>query len=139
MRMKKYPPNPSSPLERIIQIRKALFSLTIGKHCMNPNSKPIELPKSQGAVCQHNLASKIVFLDTVSRSTMPQVYPLPSAESIQQLEPKQRPLPVEPWVVAELSRVWQSMKKNIQHSIVSDTAVRPHTDQSTPACVRNHS
>lgn len=70
---------------------------------------------------------------------MPQVYPLPSVETIQQVESKSRPLPVEPWVVAELSRVWQRMKKNIHESIVSDTAVRPHTDQLTPASARNHS
>ena len=70
---------------------------------------------------------------------MSQVYPLPSAEAIQQGESKQRPLPVEPWVLAELSRLWKSMKQNIYQSIASDTAVRPHTDQSTPASARNHS
>ncbi len=70
---------------------------------------------------------------------MPQVFPLPSAEAIQQLESKKRPLPVEPWVLAELSRLWQTMKKNIQHSIVADKLEQPHTDQSMPASARSHS
>lgn len=70
---------------------------------------------------------------------MPQVFPLPSAEAIQQLESKKRPLPVEPWVLAEVSRMWQRMKTNIHESIVSGTAVQPHSDQLKPASARSHS
>lgn len=70
---------------------------------------------------------------------MPQVHPLPSAETIQQLESKKRPLPVEPWVLAELSRMWQRMKTNIQASIVAGTEAQPHSVQSTPASARSRS
>lgn len=70
---------------------------------------------------------------------------LPSADDIRQIESKARPLPVEPWVAAGLSRLWQSMKKNIHASIVSgpatasDTQAQPHTAQSAPASVHSHS
>jgi hypothetical protein len=70
---------------------------------------------------------------------MPQVYPLPSAETIQQIQPKKRPLPVEPWVLAELSRLWQRMKTNIHDSIAVGTEEQPRNDQSKPASVRSRS
>ena len=70
---------------------------------------------------------------------MPQVYPLPSAETILQGPSKKRPLPVEPWVLAELSRLWQRMKTNIHTSIVSGTVEQPHSDQSKPASARSRS
>ena len=65
--------------------------------------------------------------------------PLPSAEHILQHESKPRPLPMEPWALAELSRVWQSVKKNIQTSIAAGRLVPPRTDQSAPASAHNHS
>ncbi len=64
---------------------------------------------------------------------------LPSAEQIQQTESKARPLPIEPWVAAYLSRVWKDLKQNIQGSIASGTLVPPRTDQLVPASVHNHS
>lgn len=67
---------------------------------------------------------------------------LPTPEEIKQTEPRTRPLPVEPWVAANLSRLWQSMKKNIQASIASTasgTQEQPRSVQSTPASVRSHS
>lgn len=48
-----------------------------------------------------------------------------TAEEISSSESKERPLPIEPWVAAGLSRLWQSMKKNIQETIVSDSAAQP--------------
>ena len=81
---------------------------------------------------------------------------LPTPEQIRQSESRERPLPIEPWMAAHLSRLWQSMKKNIQQTIVSDslaigqanssgtassagTQGPPQTAQSTPASARNHS
>jgi hypothetical protein len=45
--------------------------------------------------------------------------PLPSAEQILQEESVPRPLSVDPWVLAYLTRVWQDRKKQITTSIVS--------------------
>jgi hypothetical protein len=67
---------------------------------------------------------------------------LPSAESIKQQQSKQYPLPVEPWVAANLSRLWQDMRKHIKMTIAvsaSDTQAQPRNDQSAPASARNHS
>ena len=73
---------------------------------------------------------------------------LPSAEHIKQQIPKQYSLPVEPWVAANMSRLWQDTKKHIQatatasatgQTIVSGTQVPPRNDQSTPASARSHS
>lgn len=87
---------------------------------------------------------------------MSTVHPLPSAEAISRIETKERPLPIEPWLAAGLSRLWQGMKKHIQASIVADslatgqanssgtpssagTQVQPQTVQSRPASAHNHS
>ena len=64
---------------------------------------------------------------------------LPSAESIKQQQAKQYPLPIEPWVAANLSRLWQDMKKHMQHTIASGNQVPPRNDQSTPASARSRS
>ena len=67
---------------------------------------------------------------------------LPSPEVIRESEAKARPLPIEPWVAANLSRVWQSMKQHIQQTtvpIASGTQAQPHTAQSAPASARSHS
>lgn len=65
---------------------------------------------------------------------------LPSAEYIKQQQSKAYPLPIEPWVAANLSRLWQDMKKHIQATTtVSDTQAQPRTDQSTPASARSRS
>lgn len=64
---------------------------------------------------------------------------LPSADQIRTMEGKPRPLRIEPWVAAHLSRVWQSMKKNIETSIVSGTQEQHHIAQSVPASAHNHS
>ena len=81
---------------------------------------------------------------------------LPTPEEIRQSESRERPLSIEPWIAAHLSRVWQTMKKNIQQTIISDslaivqanssgtassagTQEPPQTAQSTPASARNHS
>jgi hypothetical protein len=73
---------------------------------------------------------------------------LPPPETIRESESKARPLPVEPWVAANLSRVWQSMKTHIQQTTVSglatvsnasDTQAQPHSAQSTPASARSRS
>ena len=70
---------------------------------------------------------------------------LPTPEEIRQTESRERPLIIEPWIAAHLSRLWQSMKKNIQDTTVSGlanasgTQEPPHTDQSGPASARNHS
>jgi hypothetical protein len=64
---------------------------------------------------------------------------LPTAEQIRAQESKPKPLPVEPWVAANLSRLWQSMKTNIQASIASGMQAQPRSDQSAPASARNRS
>jgi hypothetical protein len=73
---------------------------------------------------------------------------LPPPEIIRESESKARPLPVEPWVAANLSRVWQSMKTHIQQTTVSglatvsnasDTQAQPHSAQSAPASARSRS
>lgn len=67
---------------------------------------------------------------------------LPTPEVIRHAEGKSRPLPIEPWVAANLSRLWQSMKKHIEQTTVptaSDTQAQPHSGQSTPAFARNRS
>ena len=64
---------------------------------------------------------------------------LPSAEHISQQESKQRPLPIEPWVAAYLSRLWQAQKKHLEDTIASGSLVRPRSDQSMPASSHNHS
>lgn len=64
---------------------------------------------------------------------------LPSADHIRSQESKPRPLVIEPWVAANLSRLWQTMKKSIEQSIVSGNQVQPHSAQSALASSRNHS
>ncbi len=64
---------------------------------------------------------------------------LPTPEEIRQTESRERPLLIEPWIAAHLSRLWQTMKKNIEQTIVSDSSGQPQTAQSTPASARNHS
>jgi len=91
---------------------------------------------------------------------------LPTPEEIRQTESRERPLLIEPWIAAHLSRLWQTMRKNIQETIVVDSSTigqanpmgrpqggtyssgtassvgtqePPQTVQSTPASARNHS
>ena len=64
---------------------------------------------------------------------------LPTAEEIKQSESRERPLVIEPWIAANLSRLWQTMKKNIQQTTGVDKQELPQTVQSTPASVHNHS
>lgn len=64
---------------------------------------------------------------------------IPSPEEIRQTESKERPLPIEPWVAAHLSRLWQTMKKNIQAASAAGKQEQPHTSQSEPASSHNHS
>jgi hypothetical protein len=64
---------------------------------------------------------------------------LPSAEHIKQQQSKQYSLPIEPWVAANLSRLWQDMRTHIKATIASDTQAQPRNDQSAPASARNHS
>jgi hypothetical protein len=69
---------------------------------------------------------------------------LPSAEYIQQQQSKAYPLPIEPWVAANLSRLWQGMKKHIEVTVstlatASGTQAQPRSDQSKPASSRSHS
>lgn len=57
---------------------------------------------------------------------------LPSAEQIRQNQSKQYPLPIEPWVAANLSRLWQGMRKHIKattSATASGTQAQPHTGQ----------
>lgn len=70
---------------------------------------------------------------------------LPTPEEIKQSESRERPLVIEPWIAANLSRLWQTMKKNIQQTTAAGLAnasgtQEPHqTVQSTPASAHNHS
>lgn len=64
---------------------------------------------------------------------------LPSPEVIRETDEKKRPLPIEPWVAAGFSRLWQAMKKHIEQTIVSDRQAQPRSDQSMPASSHNHS
>jgi hypothetical protein len=64
---------------------------------------------------------------------------LPSPEDIRSLQSKSRPLPIEPWVAAELSRLWQSIRTNLEASIAAGTQAQPHSVQSAPASAHNRS
>jgi hypothetical protein len=56
--------------------------------------------------------------------------PLPPAEQILQEESHPRPLSIEPWVAAYLSRVWQDRKKQISNSIVFGSLIRDQANSS---------
>jgi hypothetical protein len=58
--------------------------------------------------------------------------PLPSAESIQSLESKGRPLVVEPWMAAHLSRVWQSIKVNVEGSVKKQMEEKKRSNRIAP-------
>lgn len=64
---------------------------------------------------------------------------LPSAEEIRTIPSKPRPLPLESWVPAELSRLVQSIRKNVEASIVAGTLGLPQSAQSEPASAQNRS
>lgn len=64
---------------------------------------------------------------------------LPTPEEIKQSESRERPLVIEPWIAANLSRLWQTMKKNIQQTTAAGTQEPRQTVQSTPASAHNHS
>lgn len=64
---------------------------------------------------------------------------LPSPDEIRSLPSKPRPLPVDPWVLAELSRLWQSMKRDLERTTGADTEGQPRSGQSKPASSRNRS
>jgi hypothetical protein len=70
---------------------------------------------------------------------------IPSPDVIRETQSNPRPLRIEPWVAANLSRLWQSMKVHLQKTtvptvpIVSDSQEQPHSDQSAPASARSHS
>lgn len=83
---------------------------------------------------------------------------LPSAEHIRNTESKPRPLVIDPWVAAHLSRFWKTISLNIQASIAaysstrgqahsSETPIRSsagtqeqhHIAQSAPASSQNRS
>jgi len=86
-------------------------------------------PLKSLALVLHRQPSKIG-LDCGSTTVTPM---LPTADHIRSLESKPRPLRIEPWVAAHLSRVWQSMKKQIEASIVSDSSTqRSSAQQRTP-------
>ena len=59
------------------------------------------------------------------------VYPsmLPDAETIKQTQVKARPLPIEPWVAANVSRLWKGIQANIKSSIVSGKLAQRRNDQ----------
>jgi len=62
---------------------------------------------------------------------------LPSADEILTTPSKARPLQIDPWVAAGLSRLWQTMKVQIQSSIVAGTLGQPQTVQSGTASAGN--
>lgn len=57
---------------------------------------------------------------------------LPSVESIQSLESKGRPLQVEPWMAAHLSRVWQSIKVNVEGEVKKQVAEKKRSNRVAP-------
>ena len=66
---------------------------------------------------------------------------LPAPEEIRQTESRERPLIIEPWVAAGLSRLWQTMKKNIINSTATAVGTQepPRNVQLGPASAHNHS
>ena len=73
---------------------------------------------------------------------------VPSPDEIRTTDSKKRPLPLDPWVAAGFSRLWQAMKKHIELTTASDSSVtsssadtqaQPRNDQSAPASSRNRS
>jgi hypothetical protein len=64
--------------------------------------------------------------------------PLPSADEILQGGCKERVLPIQPWVAAHLSDVWQSIQKNIRESMkMRDKQGHVQTSPKEPASVHN--
>jgi hypothetical protein len=64
---------------------------------------------------------------------------LPSPETIRETQSNPRPLRIEPWVAANLSRLWQSMKIHLQTTIASGNQEQPRSGQLMPASARSHS
>ncbi len=64
---------------------------------------------------------------------------LPSPEVIRESESKERPLPIEPWVAAGFSRLWQTMKKHIEKTTVAGIEAQRRNVQSAPASSHNRS
>ncbi len=63
---------------------------------------------------------------------------LPTAEQISMEVSKERAIPIQPWIAAQLSDVWKQMKRNIQESIArKDKQDRVRTSQVKPASARN--
>lgn len=62
---------------------------------------------------------------------------LPSAEEISMAESKERTLLIQPWVAAQLSDVWQSIKKNIVASMKKNKSDHVQTSQVMPASAHN--
>jgi hypothetical protein len=58
---------------------------------------------------------------------------VPSAESIRSLESKGRPLQVEPWMAAHLSRVWQSMKVHVEAGIKKQVSEKKRSNRVAPS------
>lgn len=64
---------------------------------------------------------------------------LPPPEVIRETPSVERPLPIEPWVAAGFSRLWQAMKKHIEQTTAAGMQAQPRNDQSAPASARNRS
>ena len=64
--------------------------------------------------------------------------PLPTPDEISMEVPKERALPVHPWVAAYLTDFWQGMRKNIETSMMKKGR-RDHVQISPakPASVHN--
>lgn len=60
--------------------------------------------------------------------------PLPTPDEILQADPKERRVLVQPWVAAQLSDVWQTLRKNIEaFTEQMGTQGRVRTSQVMPA------
>lgn len=60
-----------------------------------------------------------------------------SAEEISMAESKERTLLIHPWVAAQLSDVWQGLKKNIEASMKKNKSGPVRTSLTKPASAHN--
>jgi hypothetical protein len=63
---------------------------------------------------------------------------LPTADQISMEVSKERAIPIQPWIAAQLSDVWKQMKSNLHQTIVrKDKQDRVRISQVKPASAHN--
>ena len=127
--MNAYPRNLRLPLEPMMLKKKPILSLQTGKSSMRHGLRHTVRLKSHalGSPVQPSKIAKHTVLDVSTPMNS-----VPSAESIRSLESKGRPLEVEPWMAAHLSRVWHSIKVNLEGSIKKQVEEKKRSNRVAP-------